>query len=95
MHTVPFDEREIDIFFAGNLAEPAARPKSETAPSNGAPSAIDLLYDTIEEFEKTGAPVLPALLEILKRRGVSSSDMTRDVFAEVITRQGPSEKARS
>ncbi|HEV8016426.1 MAG TPA: hypothetical protein VGP48_12890 [Stellaceae bacterium] len=77
----PMAEREIDIFFAGSLDDAVARP----ARSGDAAGALEaaLVFDAIEHIEKTGAPVLPTIIEIIDRHGIAVSSLARDDFARL------------
>ena len=82
--TPPMAEREIDIFFAGTLEDPIDRPMRD-ASSDEPGAALHLVFDTIELLEQTGAPVLSALLQILRQRGLQTTSLARRDFAELMT----------
>ena len=79
-----FDERDIDVFFAGTLGEPIDRASWAAANPDAAPIVADLLFDTIERIEATGGAVLPVLLAVMQQHGLSPAALTRDNFAELM-----------
>jgi hypothetical protein len=82
----PATERDIGLFFAGSLAEATDRAGWLTANAGASPVVADLIFDTIEEIERTGSPALPALLGVMGQHGISlGSALTRDQFAELLT----------
>lgn len=81
----PFDQRELDVFFAGLLAEPEDRSSWRAANPDASPRVIDLLFDTIERLETTGAPVVPTLLDRMNHHGVPQSLFTRESLAKLVT----------
>jgi glycosyltransferase involved in cell wall biosynthesis len=80
----PIGERDIDLFFVGTLREPVDRAGWREASSGVLPFVPDLIFDTIDLIEKTGAPILPAILDVMRRHGVSPSRFTRDGFASLM-----------
>jgi hypothetical protein len=82
---VPIDERDIDLLFVGTLAEPTDRADWHAAHPGVLPFVPDVIFDTIEHIEKTGAPLLPATLAIMSRHRVSPWRFTRNGFASVMS----------
>ncbi|HEY3917803.1 MAG TPA: glycosyltransferase [Stellaceae bacterium] len=80
--TVPMAEREIDIFFAGTLDDAIERPKTDGGASA---DAAQLVFDAVELMEKTGAPVLACTLQVIRQHGISTSSLTRNDFARLMT----------
>lgn len=81
---IPHDEREIDLLFVGTLREPTDRARWRAGNPDASPIVADLIFDTVEVVERTGAPVLPATAEVMRHHDVSSSLLTRDDFARLI-----------
>jgi hypothetical protein len=79
----PMSEREIDIFFAGSLEDAIARP-TRPGDADGSLDASELVFDAIELIEKTGAAVLPAVLQVFEQHGMSTSSFARADFAQLM-----------
>jgi len=83
---VPHNERDIDLLFVGTLREPTDRAEWHAANPGVSPIVPDLIFDTIDVVEKTGAPILPATLDTMMRHRVSPSLFTRDDFASLMSK---------
>jgi hypothetical protein len=79
-------ERDIDLFFAGTLAEPTDRAVWGAANPGASPVVAELIFASIEAIERTGSPAVPALLGVLRKHGLSlGTALSRDQFAELIS----------
>jgi len=81
---IPHEQREIDLLFVGTLREPTDRTVWRVTNPDASSIVADLIFDTVETVAETGAPVLPATLEVMRRHGVCPSLLTRDDFAQLM-----------
>lgn len=83
---VPLNERDIDLLLVGTLREPTDRAGWHAENPGVSPIVPDLIFDTIDVVERTGAPILPATLDVMRRHQVSPSALTRDDFASLMSK---------
>jgi hypothetical protein len=78
--------RDIDIFFAGGLAEPVGRAEWRVAHPEAPPIVCDLIFDTVELIRRELEPALPAFLSVCRHHGVDAAGIfSRDDFCVLIT----------
>lgn len=81
----PIRDRDIDVFFAGTLAEPIDR--SSFAATNPTIPAVlvDIIFDAADAVQQALAPTIPLVLKSCARHGIEVASFKRDEFSRLVS----------
>jgi hypothetical protein len=81
---LPIRDRDIDVFFAGTLAEPIDRSSFATENPTMPALVIEIIFAAVEAMQRSLEPIIPIVLESCAQHGIDTKSLTRNEFCRLV-----------